>query len=85
MGRTKLYNTDEERTEAQRKYCRESYHRHKAENAEKYRLRAKRRYYVNKLDVNDPNPDIINKINEIDERLKQINAPQAQNSENQDD
>ena len=48
MGRHKIY-TPEEYLEAQRKNARESYHRHKEQNAEKFRLRARRDYYRAKV------------------------------------
>ena len=72
MGRKRLYNTEEERIEAQRRYCRESYHRNKEKTHDKYRLKALIRYYQNRLNNNIGDIEKINKkIEELNNELKQ--------------
>lgn len=83
MGRTKLYTTEEEKINAQRRYCRESYHRHKAENANKYRLRAKKRYYEQKLQRNPDDEDTKAKLAQITEELRTATTKQPENSSEQ--
>ena len=49
MGRRRIYNTDEERLNANRENKRKSYHKHKENNRDKFRFRSLRNYYLNKL------------------------------------
>ena len=50
MGRKKVL-TAEEYLERQRQGARASYHKHKEQNAEKFRLRSQRNYYQAKVET----------------------------------
>ena len=79
MGRSRKYNTDEERHEADKADKRRYYQRNKETRREHYRLRSLKSYYLNKLRKSEENGDpdsvkvkIAFKILELEKKIENL-------------
>lgn len=76
MGRNKIYNTNEERLNAEKEHKKRSYNKHKTENRDKYRFSSLRTYYRGRLKRDGLTEEKIeeykNKIEDLTQQLERL-------------